>query len=273
MQYLPFMKIRKILAINSFPANGNAGLKMAMTVLGTRVLPVPTLLLSGIGNMPGHQRYLVPFAELLESTLTMARQNDYELIVYVGYLGSADQAGIIAETLTRFADLVTFVLIDPVCGDNGKPYTSEAIIDSWHHLLPVADLALPNLTEIALLTNTAQPIDLTDPEPYLGAFRRKYPDLDCIVTGIVTGDKIANRWLTADSVTNFAHTYYPHYFSGTGDTFASLFIRYRFLEDLSVADAIEQAGLTLEQLIASSVRAGSRELIGFDNRMITTTFQ
>ena len=254
------MKISKVLAINSFPANGNAGLKMVMSVLGTRVLPVPTLLLSGIGNMPGHQRYAVPFADLLDSTLTMARQNKYELIVYVGYLGSDGQAGIIADALTRFADLVKFVLIDPVCGDNGKPYTSEAIIESWHHLLPVADLALPNLTEMALLSGIRHTIDLTKPEPYLNAFREKYPDLDYIVTGIVTGDTIVNRWQTAGSSTDFSHRYYPHYFSGTGDTFASLFIRYRFFDDLSVANAIEEAGLTLERLIASSIETGCNEL-------------
>jgi pyridoxine kinase len=263
------MKILKVLAINSFPANGNAGLKMVMSVLGTQVLPVPTLLLSGIGNMPGHQRYPVPFAELLDSTLTMARQNGYQLIVYVGYLGSADQAGIIADTLARFPDLVKFVLIDPVCGDNGKPYTSEAIIDSWHYLLPLANLALPNLTEIALLAKTKQPIDLTEPEPYLSAFCQQYPNLDCIVTGVVTGDTITNRWISADSTTDFSHIYHPHYFSGTGDTFASLLVRYRFFEHLSVAEAIERAGLTLEQLIASSVLVGSRELIGFDNSMVT----
>jgi pyridoxine kinase len=255
------MKTRKVLAINSFPANGNAGLKMVMSVLQTHVLPVPTLLLSGIGNMPGFQRYAVPFADLLESTLTMARQNNYELVVYVGYLGGPDQASIIADALTRFSDLVKFVLIDPVCGDNGKPYTSEAIIDSWQELLSVADLALPNLTETALLSGFTQGIDLTKPEPYLRAFREKYPGLDCIVTGIVANDKIINRCITADSVIDFAHTYHPQSFSGTGDTFASLFIWYRFFENLTTATAIEKAALTLERLIVASVEAGSQELI------------
>jgi pyridoxine kinase len=251
----------KVLAINSFPANGNAGLKMAMSVLGTHVLPVPTLLLSGIGNMPGHQRYAVPFADLLNSTLTMARQNGYQLVVYVGYLGNADQAGIIAHALIQFADLVQFVLIDPVCGDNSRAYVSDEIRASWHQLLPVADLALPNLTETALLADIRHDIDLTQPEPYLTAFRQKYPSLTSIVTGIVVGDRIINRWLQADNHTDFAHTYYPRPFSGTGDTFASLFIQYHFFENLSQADAIEQAGLTLEKLIGASIDADSAELL------------
>lgn len=250
----------KVLAINSFPTNGNAGLKMVMSVLGTHVLPVPTLLLSGIGNMPGHQRYPVPFADLLNSTLTMARQNGYQLIVYVGYPGGADQAGIIADALDRFADLVQFVLIDPVCGDNGRAYVPDEIIDSWHQLLSVADIALPNLTETALLADTRHDIDLTKPETYIRAFQRRHPTLDVIVTGVTTGDQVINCWFQPDTHTDFSHTHYPHHFSGTGDTFASLFIHYLFVDKLPKADAIEQAGLTLERLIGLSVDAGSPEL-------------
>lgn len=251
----------KVLAINSFPANGNAGLKMVMSVLGTHVLPVPTLLLSGIGNMPGYQRYPVPFSDLLNSTLMMARQNGFQLVVYVGYLGDSGQAGIIADALTRFADLVQYVLIDPVCGDNGRAYVPDAIIDSWQQLLTIADLALPNLTETALLSGVRRDINLTKPELYLTAFQQKYPTLTCIVTGIVSGDRIINRWLKPDSHTDFTHAYHPRQFSGTGDTFASLFIQHHFFDNLTYADAIEQAGLTLERLIGSSNGAGSTELM------------
>ncbi|GAB3221026.1 bifunctional hydroxymethylpyrimidine kinase/phosphomethylpyrimidine kinase [Spirosoma arcticum] len=254
------MDTLKVLAINSLPVNGNAGLKMVMSVLGTRALPVPTLLLSGIGNMPGHQRYAVPFADLLNSTLTMARQNGYQLVVYVGYLGSVNQAGIIADALTRFADLVRFVLIDPVCGDNGRAYVADNIIDSWHQLLPFANLALPNLTETALLSGYRHDIDLTKPEPYLSAFRQRYPALESIVTGIICDDRIVNRWLQADTRTDFSYAYYARPFSGTGDTFASLFVHYRFFHNLAPADAIDRAGLTLERLIWSAVEADRPEL-------------
>lgn len=253
----------KVLAINSFPTNGSAGLKMVMSVLGTHVLPVPTLLLSGIGNMPGHQRYPVPFADLLSGTLTMARQNGYQLIVYVGYLGSADQAGVIADALGRFADLVRFVLIDPVCGDNSRAYVSDDIIDSWHQLLSIAHLALPNLTETALLSGIRHDIDLTKPETYISAFRQRYPTLASVVTGIVTGDRVINHWVQPESNTrtDFAHPYYPRLFSGTGDTFASLLIQYVFFDKLTQAAAIERAGQTLERLIGSSIEADSAGLM------------
>ncbi|MCY7358640.1 MAG: bifunctional hydroxymethylpyrimidine kinase/phosphomethylpyrimidine kinase [Rudanella sp.] len=227
--------ITKILVINSFPANGNAGLKMVMSVLGTHVIPVPTLLLSGIGNMPGFQRFTIPFAKLLDSTLTLARQNGQSLVVYVGYLGGADQAEVIAD----------------------------AIIHLWHHLLTIADLVLPNFTETALLTGVREDIVPENAETYLSAFRELYPAPDCIVTGIRSGDQVINRWVRADTgaVTDFAHPYYPRYFSGTGDLFASVVIRFLCLENQLIRHAIENAGQVLETFIRHSVEAGRADLL------------
>ena len=253
----------KILAINSFPANGNAGLKMAMSVLGTHAIPVPTLLLSGIGNMPGFQRFPVPFYELLDGTLTLARQNGHSLVVYVGYLGSADQPALITDALARFWDIIKYIVVDPVCGDNGRAYTTDAIIDAWHDLLPLADLVLPNFTETALLTGIRENIVPENAERYLSAFRNRYPAQDCIVTGIRFENQVINRWVRAATgvITDFAHPYYPQYFSGTGDLFASVLLRYLCLENQSMPQAIVNAGRVLETIIRQSVMAGRTELL------------
>lgn len=229
-----------------------------MSVLGTHAIPVPTLLLSGIGNMPGFQRFAVPFAELLDSTLTLARQNGHSLVVYVGYLGGADQAEIIADAIARFRDIVRYVVIDPVCGDNGRAYVSDEVIDAWHHLLSMADLTLPNLTETALLTGVREAIVLDKAETYLSAFRESYPAPDCIVTGVRIGNQVINRWVRAGTgvITDFVHPYYPQYFSGTGDLFASVFIRFFCVENQPMHQAIDNAGRVLETLIRQSVDAG-----------------
>lgn len=250
-----------VLAINSLPANGNAGLKMAMSILGTHVIPVPTLLLSGIGNMPGHQRYPVPFEAMLGSTLTLARQNGYSLVVYVGYLGDASQASTIAHHITDFADIIQYVVIDPVCGDNGRAYVADAIINSWHHLLAVADIALPNITEIALLTGVREGISPTETDTYVTAFRHRYPALECIITGLVSGPQISNRWLQPDRALDFPQPYHPAYFSGTGDTFASLFIWFFCFRKLPKEQAIREAGRCMEAFIRQSVEAGRPDLM------------
>ncbi len=261
----------KILAINSLPTNGNAGLKMVLPVLGTRAIPVPTLLLSGIGNMAGHQRFTIPFAELLNSTLTLARDQEQPLAVYVGYLADDTQAVIIAEAIGEFRPLIRFVLIDPVCGDNGRAYVPPTVIESWQTLLPLADLALPNLTEAALLAGLAAPVDLTDPDAIITTFCRQYPALSVIITGIVQGDTVTNRLIQSDQTSTrnaslpawqeSSHRYFPNYFSGTGDTFASLLIRLHCIEGHPLPAAMTQAGIVLERLIERAVATGQTNLI------------
>jgi pyridoxine kinase len=255
------MKPIKILAINSLPTNGNAGLKMVLPILGTQAIPVPSLLLSGIGNMAGHQRFPLPFADLLDSTLTLARQQQQPMAVFVGYLADAGQAALIADAIARYRDLIQFVLIDPVCGDNGRAYVPAAVIESWHSLLTVADLALPNLTEAALLSGWAGAFESVDSERIISKFRERYPHLTTVVTGIVADRTVTNRWLHGDGTTDFSNLYYPTYFSGTGDAFGSLLIRFHCLDGLPLPAAIARAGQVLEQRIEQSIAAGRSELV------------
>jgi pyridoxine kinase len=253
----------KVLCINSLPANGNAGLKMVMPVLGTHAIPVPTLLLSGIGNMAGYQRFALPFAELLHATLALARDREQPVAVYVGYLADDAQAAVIAEAIRAFRTMIRFVLIDPVCGDNGRAYVPPAVIESWQTLLPLANLALPNLTEAALLAGLQPPFDLTDPDLIISTFGQKYPTLTTVITGIVAGETVTNRLIQADDSgpKTFSHRYFPAYFSGTGDTFASLLIRLHCVENWPLPDAVRQAGAVLERLIEQAIATGSGDLL------------
>jgi pyridoxine kinase len=260
----------QILCINSLPFVGNAGLKMVLPVLGTRAIPVPTLLLSGIGNMAGHQRFGVPFADLLHATLTLARDREQPLAVYVGYLADAEQAPVIAGAIREFSALIRFVLIDPVCGDNGRAYVPPAVIESWHGLLPLANLALPNLTEAALLTGQPAPsipVALTNPDAVITAFCQRYPRVPTVITGIVAGNVVTNRLILPDNEgsgratrQDFSHRYVPQYFSGTGDTFASWVIRQHCLAGHSLPQAVSEAGTALEQLIEQAVATGETDL-------------
>ena len=259
----PSVNALKVLAINSLPANGNAGLKMVMGILGTRVIPVPSLLLSGIGNMAGHQRFPVHFEALLRSSLQLAADTGQEVILYAGYLGDASQPGIVANLLTSFKPIIRFVVIDPVCGDNGRAYIPVNQVLAWHELLPLADLALPNLTETALLSGIPAPLSLTEPELYLTTFHNKYPSLEHIVTGITSGNTVTNRWIVGNTRTDFVHAWHPHAFSGTGDAFASLFIYFHFFKELSKAEAVERAGEAVEKLVRHSLTAKSNSLLIF----------
>lgn len=72
-----------------------------------------------------------------------------------GFLGSAEQIQIVRDFIKRFRDERTSVIIDPVMGENGKAYptyTAE-MCDKMKHLVEVADILTPNVTEACMLTD------------------------------------------------------------------------------------------------------------------------
>ncbi len=58
------------------------------------------------------------------------------------------------EFIRQFRDERTQVIIDPVMGENGKPYPTytEEMCDKMKHLVEYADILTPNVTEACMLT-------------------------------------------------------------------------------------------------------------------------
>ncbi|MEM9832748.1 MAG: bifunctional hydroxymethylpyrimidine kinase/phosphomethylpyrimidine kinase [Bacteroidota bacterium] len=242
--------IPKIIAISSLPTVGNAGLKNLLAVLGIHTLPVPTLLLSGLGNMPGFQRLSVPFEELLHATFQMAQQQDYSLVVYTGYFANAEQVDIVREAIQRYRDHIHALVVDPICGDQGRAYVDQTIIDHLPDLLSMADWALPNVTELQLLLNQST-TDLNQTEP---AFRQKFSELNYIITGLVEDNQISNRIHTSQTDAITTHTYTGQPQSGTGDTFAAWFLYYYYLKQVSAIKAGQLAGEQVASQLLSELQ-------------------
>lgn len=234
----------KILCINSLPAYGNAGLKCALAILQTAAVPVPSLVLSGLGNLPGHQRFPYPFAANLAATLQHLSDHEPNFAVSIGYLGSADQPAQIAELLAGRRSQIQGILIDPVCGDQGRAYVSEELIANWSHLLALADWATPNATEALLLgghPNLAEAI---------AALQTRYPHTHWVVTSYPLGQqKISNRWYHPQGWADWPQTQISGQISGAGDAFASFLARSLFLEKQPPAAALDASTLLTYQFI------------------------
>ncbi|WP_020532255.1 bifunctional hydroxymethylpyrimidine kinase/phosphomethylpyrimidine kinase [Flexithrix dorotheae] len=255
------MSSQKVLAINSLPAIGNAGLKMVMSILGTDVIPVPSLVLSGIGSVKGFQKFSIPFDELLDSTLQLAMEQSESLILYVGYLKDASQIDLIREAILKYRSIFKYIVIDPVCGDHGKAYVPEPIIHNWGKLLQLADFALPNITEIALILNKTYSPLAKDQDQFIEEFGTKFPQLEFVVTSLENGDYLTNRLVTKPETKDFPQKKIPANFGGSGDAFASYFLAAHFFDHQSVEEAIQQAGEKVSENIAFTISKGSRFLL------------
>jgi pyridoxine kinase len=250
-----------VLAISSLPANGNAGLKMLMSVLGTKLIPVPSLVLSGIGSIAGFKKFPVPFAELLGSSLELAHQRGEKLLLYVGYLMDAQQIEVIREQVEKYRDMIGTILVDPVCGDHGRAYVPMPIIEQWPRLLEVADLAFPNLTEVYLLGGNQAPFDQAYAEEYLLKFRERFPALRFVVTSLEQGgNRIVNRFFNDQDIFQSASQMIPVRYGGTGDAFVAYYVRFRYFEAYSEAQALNMATTKLETAISASFARGDADL-------------
>lgn len=255
----------KVMVVHSFAIHGNASLKVFIRRMGGLVLPVPSLTLTGLTNIPGAEKVEVDFSRLLWGSLELARKRGERLILFVGYLGAVDQAAEVTRAIDAFQDIIEAVVVDPVSGDHGKAYVAEEIIKAWPAILMKADWAVPNFTEIQLLLGLSPNIQLPV-EPLLAQFAERFPALQFIVSSIPTAPgELETRLFTQSQFYPYRHSRLSRDYGGSGDLFASEFLKRHFFAKERPVLAMEQAAQLVKYHIAESIRRQSPDLwIGED---------
>lgn len=146
---------------------------------------------------------------------------------YSGYMLTDRQVDIALSLLESRMKSGSLVLVDPVMGDNGKPYSmiTDEFCEKMRLLVSRADVITPNLTEAALLLNK---------EPLLKGYDKKYIEgclfefkrLGCkipMITGVSFHEnEIGVAFLHDDKVNYCFSEKHSGVSCGTGDTFASV---------------------------------------------------
>ncbi len=254
------MKTPYTLAISSFAVHGTASLKTFITILGGKVLPVPSLLLNGLTNMALVQKFETPFEELLKSTFNLAADRDLDLILYIGYLGKAEQADIILKIIEDYRDRIKTIITDPVCGDYGRKYVPDDVIVRWPEIISVSDIVFPNITEIKILTGHA-PNDEQEDETYIEQFRTLFPGVQLVITSIKTGEDTIGIKAYGEEQFSYSHDVLPQNYGGSGDAFLALFIQNHFYEQHSFIDALKLAADQTCRIIKNSIDMDSDDLL------------
>ena len=262
---------KKVAVINDLSGLGRCSLTAAISVLsamGIQTCPLPTAILSSQTEYPSY--YCYDFTDKMD----YFRQEWKKLGtcfsgIYTGYIASVPQIEEIFHFLDTFQTPDTFLLVDPVMGDDGMTYdmyTSE-FLSAMKKLTARADVITPNITEFCLLTdmdyNTLQNSSLSlhqlisclkDASHTLTAERAK----KILITGIrfTTDDgipKIGNLLLDGSSHFLSAFPCCDGSYSGTGDLFASC-ITGGLARGTSLTEMMQTAGSFLEKALADSVK-------------------
>ncbi|MEL6191281.1 MAG: bifunctional hydroxymethylpyrimidine kinase/phosphomethylpyrimidine kinase [Bacteroidota bacterium] len=250
----------KVLCVHSYAVHRTASSKAALSLLGSHLLPVPSLMLSGLTNLDAVFKFEIPFEELLKATFRHAQQFNQRLILFIGYLGKPEQVDILLECIEEHKHIIDHILVDPVSGDHDRRYVPEEIIQAWPKLLSIADWSTPNLTEVKLLSGLSTEEDHTE-QAFITAFRDRFPNLSTIITSLSGDGQIGISVTHRDSSFTHWHEKLSQNFGGTGDVFSSQFIRYFFLQKMGLDESVEKAAEDTLAIVKSSIEAESKELL------------
>lgn len=219
----------KIISVSSLATHRTASIKAQIAVLGSAILPVPTVVLNGVASFSTIRKQNIDFMPILEGVLHLSIFQDQTPFLFIGYLTIAEDIQILAEFIKRNRHHFAGILADPISGDNDKPYVDSKIIAEWPKLLALADFAFPNLTELKLYSGLSA--NETDISNHISAFEERFPALNYIITSYA--DVPVNGVLLKYENKHYPiyHKNYSEKLDGTGDVFAAYFIKYHLLEN------------------------------------------
>jgi len=212
---------------------GNAAARPALERFGHRVWTIDTAILA---HHPGHGAFrgeirppeaLRALVEGVEGVGAFARVD----AVLSGYLGDPGSAAVVADVVSRVkaASPRALYACDPVIGDFdaagvGRGFVRPGVADAIRtHLLPRADILLPNRFELGALGGL--PIDTVD-QVIAAARALNVPTV--VVTSVDCPDTPADRIevlvVTAARAIRVGMARLPRRFDGSGDLFAGLFL-------------------------------------------------
>ena len=262
---------KKIAVINDLSGFGRCSLVAAISAIsamGSSPCPLPTAILSSQTGYPSY------FCDDYTDKMTIF-QREWEKLrvhfdgIYTGFVASETQILHIFEFLDRFQEGNTFLLVDPVMGDNGRSYDmfTPRLCDLMKELVLRADYITPNLTELCLLTDADYSAfsQMDDPELLTEKIRGLAHTLieqgphTVIVTGIHFKDpdtgipQMGNLSITKNRCKMQAFPYIGGSYSGTGDLFASILTGGIARGD-SPDDLVQLAGTFIETAMKDSAR-------------------
>lgn len=243
--------IPRVAAVHDMCGYGKCSLTAAIPILsaaGCDVCPVPTALFSAHTMFKDYTFH--DTTEMLPGYLDAWRKEGVDLDgIYSGFLGSAEQVDIIRRMYREYPRALR--LVDPVMGDGGAMYPTytEEMCKAVVRLVDGADLLMPNLTEVSLLTGLPyEGQDLNDDQVEMRLARLlEMGARNVIIKGIDRGDgKLRNFVASANQdgaggKRELVHEKLPFMIHGTGDAFASSLCGAVFA-GRGLADAAQIAG-------------------------------
>lgn len=261
---------KKIAVINDLSGFGRCSLTAAIpviSVMGVQPCPLPTAVLSAQTGYPSY--YCDDYTEKMEYFRREWEKMDVRFDgIYTGFMGNEAQIQQIFHFLDTFYKEDTFLLVDPIMGDEGTRFgfCTDSLLREMKALTARADVVTPNLMELCLLTdqdyetvkeNEESGVCRVDVIAEMANRLLEQGVKTVIVTGIRLREddaemrKIGNLTVTRTRAELSTFSYVGGSFSGTGDLFASV-VAGGIARGDDVFQTVELAGAFIEAAMKDS---------------------
>ncbi|MBQ3133141.1 MAG: pyridoxamine kinase [Clostridia bacterium] len=257
--------MKRVALINDLSGLGRCSLTAALPVLsvmGVQPCAMPTAVLTNQTGYPSFtiQNYTPCVADYVADWKKAGMTFD---AISTGFLTSEQQVEDIHCFLKAFRRPESFLLVDPIMGDDGDRYPSysEALCARITELAMQADVVTPNLTEACLLTGAnyrevIQAPSLLQRAAELGQDLRQKGIGTVVITGIKQNDHLTNLVIDATGVHEISSPCVGGSYSGTGDLLASVLCG-GLLTGATATEAVELATRFIVAALNDTVAAGS----------------
>jgi pyridoxine kinase len=222
---------KTVLSVQSHVVHGYVGNRAAVFPLQLRGWDVDNLNTVQLSNNTGYGTWkgTKATATEIQDIYDGLKQAGFEYNAFLtGYVPSAEGVQVVEEIgkdiKKRFPKAIW--VLDPVMGDDGKLYVSEAVIPIYKDILKQCDVTLvtPNGFEAELLTGII-PDSVENIKKIIKCFHEEYKVPNVIISSVSLPGS-SELWAIGSSIdsTPFYFTFpaLEGYFTGTGDLFAAL---------------------------------------------------
>ena len=249
---------KKIAAINDYSGFGRCSMAVELPVISQmriQCCPLPTSIFSNHTGFPHF--FFDDYTDKMESYIAQWKLLGLRFSgILTGFLGSERQISIVQDFIRDFRDENTLVVVDPVMGDNGRPYSTynDQLCRAMGRLTSYADILIPNVTEACILTDTPYKASgWTRAELFTMAKKLCQSGAGHIViSGVDMGQYIGNVVYEQGKSPCILRTKrVGHTRSGTGDIFAAV-IAADCVNGADLKSAVTKAGLFIKKCIAAT---------------------
>ena len=249
---------KKIAIINDLSGFGRCSITVELPIIShmkVQCCPIPTSIFSN--HTAYDSFYFEDFTEHMVPYIEEWKKLGLKFDgIASGFLGSARQIEIVQNFFKHFKSENTIIILDPIMGDDGVPYTTytEELCQKMKHLVPYADIITPNLTEACILTDTPyksrwklkELAELTKKLEAMGPSK-------IVITGIPQGSYVANYCYETGREPSIIKTHRVGTSRcGTGDIFSSI-VAADAVNGVEFYQSVRKASLFIKKCILHSI--------------------